>query len=141
MLRFRSRSPPQFERPRGSRDRDNRSQRDVYKEREMEDEEKERKRAERKALDKEVVYQVTFSDLAMDLCSNLTPPRLMPFCTGCGCTVRSFIQFLPDPRAVQAGSAAQLGPTPQPAGSNVKLDAEESSSDMLTIASFVDLDF
>lgn len=55
--RSRSRSPPRFERPRGSRDRDTRSQREVYKEREMEDEEKERKRAERKARDKEAVYQ------------------------------------------------------------------------------------
>ena len=43
---------------RGSRDRDNRSQKEIYKEREMEDEEKERKRAERKATEKEEGYQV-----------------------------------------------------------------------------------
>jgi len=42
---------------RGSRDRDNRSQKEVYKDREMEEEEKERKRAERKAREKEEGYQ------------------------------------------------------------------------------------
>ena len=44
---------------RGSRDRGDRSQKEIYKEREMEDEEKERKRAERKATEKEEGYQVS----------------------------------------------------------------------------------
>lgn len=45
------------ERMRGSRDRDNRSQKEIYKDREIEEEEKERKRAERKAREKEEGYQ------------------------------------------------------------------------------------
>ena len=43
---------------RGSRDRDTRSNKEIYKDREMEEEEKERKRAERKAREKEEGYQV-----------------------------------------------------------------------------------
>ena len=41
-----------------SRERDNRSQKEIQKEREMEEEEKEMKRAERKAQEKEEIYQV-----------------------------------------------------------------------------------
>ena len=55
---------------RGSRDRDSRSQKEVYKEREMDDEEKERKRAERKAREKEEGYQVIILCLSLVPCSS-----------------------------------------------------------------------
>ena len=67
-----------FDRMRGSRDRDNRSQKEIYKEREMEDEEKERKRAERKATEKEEGYQVNIvvhkSHLNNERCIKLVFP-------------------------------------------------------------------
>lgn len=57
--RSRSRSPPRFNRdqPRVSRERDTRTQKEIFKDREIEEEEKENKRAERKAVEKEAIYQ------------------------------------------------------------------------------------
>ena len=71
--RSRSRSPPaRFPRqePRMSRERDTRTAKEIQKDREMEEEEKENKRAERKAIEKEAIYQVNgFSDKLFKLYS------------------------------------------------------------------------
>ena len=52
---------------RGSRDRDTRSNKEIYKDREMEEEEKERKRAERKAREKEEGYQVQYLQSSLSI--------------------------------------------------------------------------